>query len=93
MEETVPHIEQEEFRVQSINERQSGAIVDYEETEKAIREKANDLEQELKERAGQVEEKLKEEAPKWKKVFEQMQEDAGKVGDKVIDKLREWQGE
>jgi penicillin-binding protein 2A len=93
MEETVPHIEQEEFRVQSINERQSGAIVDYEETEKAIREKADELEQELKDRAGQVEEKLKEEAPKWKKVFEQMQEDAGKVGDKVIDKLREWQGE
>lgn len=93
MEEAVPHIEQEEFSVQSINERQSGAIVDYEETEKAIREKANELEKELKERAGKVEEKLKEEAPKWKKVFEQMQEDAGKVGDKVIDKLREWQGE
>lgn len=93
MEETVPHIEQEDFKVQSINERKSGAVVDYEETEKAIREKANELEQELKERAGKVEEKLKEEAPKWKRVFDQMQEDAGKVGDKVMDKLREWQGQ
>ncbi|NKE06146.1 transglycosylase domain-containing protein [Mesobacillus selenatarsenatis] len=93
MEETVPHIEQEDFKVQSINERKSGAVVDYEETEKAIREKANELEQELKERAGKVEEKLKEEAPKWKRVFDQMQEDAGKVGDKVMDKLKEWQGQ
>ncbi|WNF21123.1 PBP1A family penicillin-binding protein [Mesobacillus jeotgali] len=93
MEETVPHIEQEDFKVRSVNERKSGAAVDYEETEKAIKEKANELEQELKERAGKVEEKLKEEAPKWKKVFDQMQEDAGKVGNKVIDKLREWQGQ
>jgi penicillin-binding protein 2A len=93
MEETVPHIEQEDFKVRSVNERKSGAAVDYEETEKAIKEKANELEQELKERAGKVEEKLKEEAPKWKKVFDQMQEDAGKVGNKVIDKLRDWQGQ
>lgn len=93
MEETVPHIPQEKFGVRSINDQKSGNIIDYEETEEAIREKANELEKELKERAGKVEEKLKEEAPKWKKVFEKMQEDAGKVGDKVIDKLREWQGE
>ena len=91
MEEAVPHIEPEEFSVNSINERKSGKTIDYKETEKAIKEKANELEKELKERAGQVEEKLKEEAPKWKKVLEQMQEDAGKVGEKVKDKLKEWQ--
>ena len=91
MEEAVPHIEPEEFTVNSINARKSGKTIDYKETEKAIRDKANELEKELKERAGQVEEKLKEEAPKWKKVLEQMQEDAGKVGEKVKDKLKEWQ--
>ncbi|RSD25496.1 transglycosylase domain-containing protein [Mesobacillus subterraneus] len=93
MEETLPHIEQEEFRVQSVNDRMAGKGIDYEETEKAIRERANELEKELKERAGKVEEKLKEEAPKWKKVMEKMQEDASKVGDKVKDKLRDWQGQ
>jgi penicillin-binding protein 2A len=93
MEESVPHIQPEEFSVDSVNARISGKTVDYEETEKAIREKANNLEKELKERAGQVEERLKEEAPKWKKVLEQMQEDAGKASDKVIEKLKEWQGQ
>jgi penicillin-binding protein 2A len=93
MEETVPHIQPEEFGVESVNARISGKTIDYKETEKAIREKANKLEEELKEKAGQVEEKLKEEAPKWKKVLDQMQEDAGKVSDKVFDKIREWQGQ
>lgn len=93
MEESVPHIQPEEFDVDSVNTRISGKTIDYKETEQAIREKATELEKELKERAGQVEERLKEEAPKWKKVLEQMQEDASRAGDKVIDKLREWQGE
>lgn len=92
MEETVPHIEQEKFKVQSVNDRLSGKVIDYEETQKAVKDKADQLQKELKERAGKVEEKLKEEAPKWKDVFNQMQEDASKVGDKVIDKLKEWQG-
>lgn len=93
MEESVPHIQPEEFAVDSVNTRISGKTIDYKETEQAIREKATELEKELKERAGQVEERLKEEAPKWKKVLEQMQEDASRAGDKVFDKLREWQGQ
>ncbi|MEH7885663.1 PBP1A family penicillin-binding protein [Bacillus sp. JJ1609] len=93
MEESVPHIKPEEFDVESVNTRISGKTIDYKETEQAIREKATVLEKELKERAGQVEERLKEQAPKWKKVLDQMQEDAGRVGDKVIDKLRDWQGQ
>ena len=91
MEEAVPHIEPEEFDVDSVNAQMSGKTIDYKETEKAIREKASELEKELKERAGLVEDKLKEEAPKWKKVLKQMQEDAGIISDKVKDKLNDLQ--
>lgn len=91
MEEAIPHIEPQEFGVESVNARRSGKTIDYKKTEKEIREKANALEKELKERAGQVEEKLKEEAPKWKKVLDQMQEDAGKISEKLKEKLNNMQ--
>ncbi|WP_210366457.1 PBP1A family penicillin-binding protein [Bacillus sp. REN3] len=93
MEESVPHIKPEEFKVDSVNTRISGKTFDYKETEKEIKERAAKLEQELKERADKVGDKLKQEAPKWKKVLEQMQQDAGNVSDKVKDKFKEWQGQ
>jgi penicillin-binding protein 2A len=84
MEESLPHLQDENFDVVSINDRLAGKA----QTRQEIKKQAEKIGKELNENAQKLGETIQEQAPVWKRGFEDALISIGKGIDSVIQKLQ-----
>jgi penicillin-binding protein 2A len=84
MEESLPHLQDENFDVVSINDRLAGKV----QTRQEIKKQAEKIGKELNENAQKLGETIQEQAPVWKRGFLDALISIGKGIDSVIQKLQ-----
>jgi penicillin-binding protein 2A len=84
MKASLPHIQNEQFDVISINDQLAGKV----QTREEIKKQAEKIKEELNQNAEKLGEKLQEQAPVWKKGLEETMFSIGKGIDKIIQKIK-----